>query len=1009
MAQKRQKPDPHFSRWGPDYEIDTSFGGMDNKYSNASIPEGIELLKGDIKDLATDYWESTKMEEGEWGKLPPLIGLHAGILRLLQPIKGLYDLEKKTGGLGVSLFKTIAGDKSRRAFLQNMIGNTKRFKDAQFKQMMKDAAEAGKRKAYKFPDMSKGSKAYKELEKEIAEIFSKTSTKHAEGGRAGFDDGGSTQKEIDKALVAIEKLKPGLMPESYEALIEVYKDKQKELDIGIMESAGGLGELLGEGGRIGMENGGMPKWLLKILEELKKVKTYTKDQRKIIRELAYPGVDAFTKPNAEGGRAGFKKGSTRRRLQKDYESYAKFSDYLKSAPPKFWLSPEKYGIIRDDAMTYLKERFMYGDLDKVSSPAEIFKNSPELVKFKKWWAEREDKASGGRIGMAEGMSPSERWMRDYFYDGKGGYDNRMSFKQFQIGPGVDLWNKHSGKAKGGRIGFQRAGSVPYLSRGWSRPGVYKSWRGAEMLEALPGLVSLMSKYKPPGIGHNKPPSPIEETKPPKKEPPKGEGIMSEIITTKLLEDLVDVEDREWDSKTGKEISTWKTYKRSDKDRPPTEDEIEDYMQDLHHGGELDWSDFGSTVAELDAAVEEAKAYERQMMDDYKTGKLDKYMSMDAKLERVLDADNADRPSGYDPDEEDEIRAHGEEKERLAIAKMNEAEEIARGKASGSPWYTDPKIPSPEEELRKEFPGIDDRLIQNILTDTDSERVANVKASLRKALEMQMQGKKPEGIIKTLKENEYYAEDVWETNDPKFADFFDYPRHPSGKRMSTREVIKWEKTNPKAYAEWRAAMKKRADKAAKKIESSLSPEVIAERSKRKLKGEGGSVGWPPVQFTPEQQPPFQGPPYETNRPKDAGKEILRRHLGSGIVGAPLPGGFSLDMPYGTNKEFDIGIGYGTDPGSSDFSVGYGVNLEGDDIMGASYQGDNFDMGVKKREGSDPTFGFNFKKKLKKKPKYIFKKAEGGIARRPNAVPPLSGPTPQGLTFLLGDDIVKSRIK
>ena len=36
-------------------------------------------------------------------------------------------------------------------------------------------------------------------------------------------------------------------------------------------------------------------------------------------------------------------------------------------------------------------------------------------------------------------------------------------------------------------------------------------------------------------------------------------------------------------------------------------------------------------------------------------------------------------------------------------------------------------------------------------------------------------------------------------------------------------------------------------------------------------------------------------------------------------------------------------------------------------------------------------------------------EGGIARRPNAVPPLSGPTPQGLTFLLGDDIVKSRIK
>ena len=121
--------------------------------------------------------------------------------------------------------------------------------------------------------------------------------------------------------------------------------------------------------------------------------------------------------------------------------------------------------------------------------------------------------------------------------------------------------------------------------------------------------------------------------------------------------------------------------------------------------------------------------------------------------------------------------------------------------------------------------------------------------------------------------------------------------------------------------------------------------------------------------PEELPPFQGPEYETDIPKEAAKEILSRYLGSGIVGAPLPGGFSLDMPYGTNKEFDIGIGYGTDPGSSDFSAGYGVNLEGEDIMGARYQGDNFDIGVKKREGSDPTFGLTWKKKFD----------QGGIAR------------------------------
>ena len=105
---------------------------------------------------------------------------------------------------------------------------------------------------FKFDDTGPGSKFYNKLQ----EILAKYSTKHAEGGRIGFDDGGPSQKEIDKGLKAIEKLKSSLMPESYEALIEIYKDKQKDLNIDIMESAGGLGEMLGEGGRAGFDTGG---------------------------------------------------------------------------------------------------------------------------------------------------------------------------------------------------------------------------------------------------------------------------------------------------------------------------------------------------------------------------------------------------------------------------------------------------------------------------------------------------------------------------------------------------------------------------------------------------------------------------------------------------------------------------------------------------------------------------------------------------------------------------------
>jgi hypothetical protein len=39
------------------------------------------------------------------------------------------------------------------------------------------------------------------------------------------------------------------------------------------------------------------------------------------------------------------------------------------------------------------------------------------------------------------MTKSERWMRDYFFSGKGGYDDRMSYKEFALGPGQELFKR----------------------------------------------------------------------------------------------------------------------------------------------------------------------------------------------------------------------------------------------------------------------------------------------------------------------------------------------------------------------------------------------------------------------------------------------------------------------------------------------------------------------------------------------------------------------------------------
>ena len=58
-------------------------------------------------------------------------------------------------------------------------------------------------------------------------------------------------------------------------------------------------------------------------------------------------------------------------------------------------------------------------------------------------------AEGGRIGFDKGTMPkSERWMRDYFFSGKGGYDDRMSYQEFALGPGQELFKRFNKKNGG---------------------------------------------------------------------------------------------------------------------------------------------------------------------------------------------------------------------------------------------------------------------------------------------------------------------------------------------------------------------------------------------------------------------------------------------------------------------------------------------------------------------------------------------------------------------------------
>jgi hypothetical protein len=90
----------------------------------------------------------------------------------------------------------------------------------------------------------------------------------------------------------------------------------------------------------------------------------------------------------------------------------------------------------------------------------------------------------------------------------------------------------------------------------------------------------------------------------------------------------------------------------------------------------------------------------------------------------------------------------EEAFRFAEEKRIRKEKAGANKES--PWFENPKTLTPEEELRREFPGISDDLIKNILADTNPQRIAEVKATMKEALKMQQKGMSHEEIINIFK-------------------------------------------------------------------------------------------------------------------------------------------------------------------------------------------------------------------------------------------------------------------
>ena len=90
--------------------------------------------------------------------------------------------------------------------------------------------------------------------------------------------------------------------------------------------------------------------------------------------------------------------------------------------------------------------------------------------------------------------------------------------------------------------------------------------------------------------------------------------------------------------------------------------------------------------------------------------------------------------------------------RDKVQKQSTADEITKGIADVMQDTSEAGLARSIEvdNLKLEFPGISDEMIENILADTNPQRIAEVKATMKEALKMQEKGMGPDEIIQMFK-------------------------------------------------------------------------------------------------------------------------------------------------------------------------------------------------------------------------------------------------------------------
>ena len=165
-------------------------------------------------------------------------------------------------------------------------------------------------------------------------------------------------------------------------------------------------------------------------------------------------------------------------------------------------------------------------------------------------------------------------------------------------------------------------------------------------------------------------------------------------------------------------------------RKLNKDELEDFEMEIG-GDNLEAYSFDGTIGDAKRILQEEKQYMDDMFLEYKKGNLD-----------PVAGDKSPARKRFLEKKFEEMEASGDSR----LMTRDEIEELSTFDLGTEM----DNFVSAEQKLRKEFPGISDDLIKQILFDDNPQRIAEVKQTMREGLKMQEMGKGDDEILQILK-------------------------------------------------------------------------------------------------------------------------------------------------------------------------------------------------------------------------------------------------------------------